>query len=321
MRRRDLPAAAGLLLASLAGTARAQGDYPSRPVRFIVPGPAGGAGDVLGRIVMERYGALLGQSFPVENRAGAGTNIGMTALARSAPDGYTLGLSSIASNAVNKWIYRNMPFDAVRDFAQVGMIAVVPNLVVIPNTIPANNVQEFIAWARGKAVSYGSVGAGSSQHLAGAQFAQASGIDLTHIAYTGSGSMNTDLMEGRTQMLFQSISAVTELVRAGRLKAIAVTGPERVQAFPEVPTLREQGLDIVSMGWFGVQAPAGTPEPIIAKLATTLTSILREPDVHARILNGGAVPTIMTPEETRAFMAAETARWQPVIAATGLSVD
>ena len=313
-----------MLFAAMAGLgrdARAQGDYPNRPVRFIVPGPAGGAGDVLGRLVMERYGTLFNQPFPIENRASAGTNIGMTVLARSAPDGYTLGLSSIASNAVNRWIYRNMPFDPVRDFAQVGMIAVVPNLVVIPNSIPANNVREFIAWARGKAVSYGSVGAGSSQHLAGAQFSQASGVDLTHIAYTSSGSMNTDLMEGRTQMLFQSISAVTELVRGGRLKAIAVTGPERVQAFPEVPTFREQGLDIVSMGWFGVQAPAGTPEPVIAKLAENLTRILREPDMQARILQGGAVPMIATPAETVAFMAAETERWRPVIAATGLTVD
>lgn len=312
-------------LALFATPALAQGvntaDYPSRPVRFIVPGPAGGAGDVLGRLVMERLSQKFGQPFTVENRAGAGTNIGMTVVARAAPDGYVLGLASIAANAVNRWLYRNLPFNPETDFAAISMIALVPNLMVVSPSVPARSVAEFIAWARTSPVAYGSVGAGSSQHLAGAQFAQAAGIDMVHVAYTTNGAMATDVMEGRVQALFQSISAVAELARAGRVRPLAVTGETRAPAFPEVPTLKESGLDIVSTGWFGVCAPGGTPEPILQRLNEAVNEIVGAPDIQARIIAGGAVPKITTRAEMAAFMAAESARWRPVVAATGLTVD
>ena len=306
---------------AVATPALAQADYPSRPVRFIVPGPAGGAGDVLGRLVMERLSQKFGQPFTVENRAGAGTNIGMTVVARAAPDGYVLGLASIAANAVNRWLYRNLPFNPETDFAPISMIALVPNMMVVSPSVPAATVAEFIAWARRNPVAYGSVGAGSSQHLAGAQFAQAAGVDLVHVAYTTNGAMATDVMEGRIQVLFQSISAVAELARAGRVRPLAVTGEARAPAFPAVPTLREAGLDIVSTGWFGVCGPAGVPEPILQRLNDAVNEIVGAPDIQARIIAGGAVPLLTTRAEMAAFMAAESARWRPVVAATGLTVD
>ena len=308
-------------LALVATPVLAQADYPNRAVRFVVPGPAGGAGDVLGRLVMERLSQKFGQPFTVENRAGAGTNIGMTVVARAAPDGYTLGLASIASNAVNRWLYRNLPFNPETDFSPIAMIALVPNLMVVSPAVPVTTVAEFIAWARRNPVAFGSVGAGSSQHLAGAQFAQAAGLDLVHVAYTTNGAMATDVMEGRVQVLFQSISAVAELARAGRVRPLAVTGETRTPAFPEVPTLREAGLDIVSTGWFGVCGPAGVPEPILQRLNEAVGEIVGAPDIQNKIIAGGAVPKLTSRAEMAAFMAAESARWRPVVAATGLTVD
>ncbi|WP_376098133.1 Bug family tripartite tricarboxylate transporter substrate binding protein [Roseomonas sp. CCTCC AB2023176] len=308
------------------GLARAQGgagDYPSRPIRFIVPGPAGGAGDVLSRLLGERLSHRLGQPIAVENRPGAGTNVGMTVVARAAPDGYTLGLGSIASNAVNRWLYRNMPFDAEKDFAPVSLIALVPNLMVVSPGLPVRSVAEFIAYARLRPgeINYGSIGAGSSQHLAGAQFGLATGIQMQHVPYNNSGQLNTDMMEGRVQVLFQSVSAVAEMARSGRMRPLAVTGTERVAAFPDIPTLTEAGVPIVSTGWFGVVTPAAVPAPILAKLSETTVASLNEPELRARIAGLGSVPRPGTPEEFARFMAEESAKWRPVIEATGATAD
>ncbi len=314
----------GLAAAGLARPGTAQtGDWPNRPIRWINPGPAGGAGDVLSRLVADRMQGRLGQPVVVDNRPGAGTNIGMTAVARAAPDGYTVGLASIAANAANKWLYRNMPFDPERDFAAVGMIALVPNIVVIPPALPPRTLPEFIGWARAqnRAMNFGSVGAGSSQHLAGSQFQVITGLPMQHLPYTNSGQMNSDLMEGRIDTLFQSISAVTQLAQAGRMRPIAVTGAERVAAFPEVPTMREQGVDIVSTGWFGLCAPTGVPEPILARLESELLAVIEEPDLRERILAGGSVPARMGRRDFAAFMAEESARWRVVVQAVGATAD
>ncbi len=322
-----MPLRRRLILAApmLPCAARAQDGWPMRgPIRFIVPGPAGGAGDVTARLVMERLAAHLGQQIVVENRPGAGTNIGMALVARAAADGYVLGLASIASHAVNRSLYRSLPFDPVADFAPVGLVALVPNMMVMPNGLPAAHLGEFIAHARARPgqINFGSVGAGSSQHLAGAQFAQATGIEMTHIPYNSAGQMNTDLMEGRIHVLFQSVSAVAELARAGRVRPLAVTGTERIPAFPDVPTLREGGVDIISTGWFGVVAPAQTPPAILERLHAGLATVLAEPDLARRLAAGGSLPR---PSATRAdfarFMAEETARWTPVVRATGATAD
>jgi tripartite-type tricarboxylate transporter receptor subunit TctC len=303
--------------------ARAQENWPARTLRLVVPGPPGGAGDVLGRLVAERMAPKLGQAVVVENRPGAGTNIGMTVVARAAPDGYTLGLGSIASNAVNRWLYRSLPFDPERDFAPVGMIALVPNLMVVAPSLPVRTLAEFIAYARTRPgeINYGSVGAGSSQHLAGTQFALVTGVQMQHVPYTTAASLNTDLMEGRVQVLFQSISAVAELARAGRMRPIGVTGTERQPGFPEVPTLREQGVDITSTGWFGLVTPAGVPEPVLARLNQALVASLEEPELNARIIAGGAVPRPGSAAEFAAWMAGESARWREVVRATGATAD
>jgi tripartite-type tricarboxylate transporter receptor subunit TctC len=314
----------GLPALALAPGVRAQtGDWPNRAVRWINPGPAGGAGDVLSRLVADRLGARLGQPVVVDNRPGAGTNIGMSAVARAAPDGYTVGLASIAANAANKWLYRSLPFDPDRDFAAVGMIALVPNIVVIPPGTPARSLPEFIAWARAqnRPMNFGSVGAGSSQHLAGSQFGVITGLPMQHLPYTNGGQMNTDLIEGRTDLLFQSISAVAQMAQAGRMRPVAVSGTERVPAFPDLPTMREQGVDITSTGWFGLCTPAGVPEPILARLEAELLSILEDAELRARIVTLGGLPRRMGRADFARFMTEESERWRAVIQAVGATAE
>jgi tripartite-type tricarboxylate transporter receptor subunit TctC len=317
LRRRALLFAPPVL--ALPAIARAQSSWPDRPVRWINPGPAGGAGDVLSRLVGDRVSARLGQPVVVENRPGAGTNIGMTAVARSAPDGYTVGLASIASNAANKWLHANMPFDAQKDFTAIGMIALVPNIVVVPPSIPPKTLTEFVAWAKGlgRPLNFGSVGIGSSQHLAAAQFGQITGIEIIHAPYNQAGQMNTDLIEGRLDVLFQSISAVAAMAQAGRMRPIAVSGPDRVPAFPDLPTMREQGVDVTTTGWFGLATPAGVPEAIVARLDEALAASLEEPELRQRIIVGGAIPRVMRRAEFAQFMAAESERVGAIIRATG----
>ena len=303
--------------------ARAQDNWPSRTIRFVNPGPAGGAGDVLARLLGDRLGVRLGQTVVIEDRPGAGTNIGMTNVARSAPDGYTVGLGNIASNAVNKWLYKSLPFDPDKDFAPVSLMALVPNLMVVSPTLPATTVAEFIAYAKKNPgrINYGSVGAGSSQHLAGAQFGLTTGIEMQHIPYTSSGQLNSDMLEGRVQVLFQSVSAVSEMAKSGRMRPLAITGTERSPSFPEVPTLQQAGVDITSTGWFGMVTPAGVPEPILARLNKEVVACLEEPTLRARYIELGAIPRPSTREAFAAHMASETARWRDVVRATGASVD
>jgi tripartite-type tricarboxylate transporter receptor subunit TctC len=316
-----------LLLATpaiaLTGAARAQGAWPDRPVRWINPGPAGGAGDVLSRLVGDRVSARIGQPVVVENRPGAGTNIGMTAVARAAPDGYTIGLASIASHAANRWLHANMPFDAQKDFAAVGLIALVPNIVVVPPSIPPRDLAGFVAWAKalGRPLNFGSVGIGSSQHLAAAQFGQMTGIEITHAPYNQAGQMNTDLIEGRLDVLFQSISAVAAMAQAGRMRPIAVSGPERVPAFPDLPTMREQGVDVTTTGWFGLCTPAGVPEPILARLDEALAASLEEPALRERIIAGGSIPRVMRRAEFAQWMAGEGERVGVIVRATGAQAN
>jgi tripartite-type tricarboxylate transporter receptor subunit TctC len=321
MNRRALLIAAPAI--ALPGAGRAQGAWPDRPVRWVNPGPAGGAGDVLSRLVGDRVSARIGQPIVVENRPGAGTNIGMTAVARAAPDGYTIGLASIASHAANRWLHANMPFDAQKDFAAVGLIALVPNIVVVPPSIPPRDLQGFVAWAKGlgRPLNFGSVGIGSSQHLAAAQFGQITGIEIIHAPYNQAGQMNTDLIEGRLDVLFQSISAVAAMAQAGRMRPIAVSGPERVPAFPDLPTMREQGVDVTTTGWFGLCTPAGVPEPILARLDEALAASLEEPELVQRIIAGGSIPRVMRRADFAQWMAGESERVGAIVRATGAQAN
>lgn len=314
--------AAALAALCMPQVANAQAAWPSRTIRFINPGPAGGAGDVVARIVMDKVGSLLGQTIVIDNRPGAGTNIGMAVVAQAAPDGYTIGLGSIAANAVNKWIYKSLPFDPAKDFEAVSLMVLVPNIMVVPTSMPVDSVADFIAYAKKQApISYGSVGAGSSQHLAGAQFALTTGIEMQHVPYTNSGQLNTDLMEGRTQVLFQSVSAVAEMVRAGRMKALAVTGTQRLAAFPNVPTLQQAGVEITSTGWFGVVTPANVPANILDALNKATVAALADPAVNQKLVELGAIPRSSSRDEFAAFMRSETEKYRDVIAASGASAN
>jgi len=308
---------------SLFAVALAQEPWPSRPLRFIVPFPPGGGSDFIARVTAERMARALGQPIIIENRAGAGGNIGTEAIARAAPDGYSLGLGAIGTLAANRFLFRRMPFDAERDLTPVSLLALVPNMMVVPNALPVTSVAEFIAWAkpRGTAVSFGSIGNGTSQHLAGAQFNMLTGTEMQHVPYRDPAQVNTDLMEGRVQVLFQTIAAVAELARAGRMKALAVTGEQRVPAFAALPTLREADVDVTTVGWFGLVLPAGVPEPVVAKLEAEAVAAIADPAVAARLNDTGSLPRAAGRAAFQRFIAAETPRLQAIIKASGAVAD
>lgn len=314
--RRLLLAAPALLPGRVA---RAQA-FPERPLRLIVPFPPGGAADFLGRIAGERMARSLGQPVTIENRSGAGGNIGTAAAAQAEKDGHTILLNGLPI-AANRFLYPSLPYDAERDFAPIAMLAVVPNIMVVPNELPVASVAEFTALARRGGAHYASIGNGTSLHLAGAQFALAAGLDMTHVPYRETAAANADLMAGRVQVMFQTISAAAGLVKGGRMKALAVTSAERVPAFPEVPTLREAGLDLVSVGWFGLFAPAAIPHARLARLEGETLAAVNDPAVAARIAETGSLPRPLPGAAFARFIAEEVARMGSTIRAAGIRAD
>jgi tripartite-type tricarboxylate transporter receptor subunit TctC len=294
-----------------------------RPLRLIVPYPPGGASDFIGRVVGERMARGLGQAVVVENRPGAGGNLGTEIGLRAAPDGQTLTLGAIGTLAVNRFLFRSLPYDPDRDAAPISLLALVPNLMVVPPGLPVASVAEFVAWARprGGAVNFGSIGNGTSQHLAGVQFNMLTGTAMQHVPYRDPAQVNTDLMEGRVQVLFQSISGVAEMARAGRMRALAVTGEDRVPAFAALPTLREAGVDVTTVGWFGLIAPAATPAPVLARLEAAAMEAVRDPGVAERIMATGSLPRAEGAEAFRRFIALETTRLQAIVQASGAVAD
>jgi tripartite-type tricarboxylate transporter receptor subunit TctC len=312
-----------LLAALAAPAARAEEAWPAHPLRLIVPFPPGGASDFVARVVGERMGRALGQPVIVENRSGAGGNIGTEAGARAVPDGYTLTLGAIGTLAVNRFLFRSLPYDPDRDFAPVALLALTPNLMVVPPSLPVRSAAEFIAWAkpRGAAVSFGSIGNGTSQHLAGVQFNMLTGTQMVHVPYRDPAQVNTDLMEGRVQVLFQSISGVADLARSGRMRALAVTGEERVPAFAELPTLREAGVEVTTVGWFGLVAPAATPEPVLERLEREALAAVADPAVAERIAGTGSLARGRGRTAFAQFIADETARLRGIVRASGAVAD
>lgn len=298
------------------GLARAQ----ERSARIIIPFPPGGAADFLGRVVGERLARGLGQPVVIENRTGAGGNIGTAAASQAERDGQTLLLNGVPI-AVNRFLFATLPFDAERDFVPVGMLAVVPNIMVVPVGLPVSNVSEFLALARTRPMNYASIGNGTSLHLAGAQFNIATGLNLTHVPYRETAAANSDLMAGRVEVMFQTISAAAELVRGGRMKALAVTSAERAPAFAEVPTLREAGVDLVSVGWFGLFVPRGTPAERRARLEAETLAAVRDEAVAARIVASGSLPRAMPGDEFAAFIAEEVRRLGELVRAAGIRAD
>jgi tripartite-type tricarboxylate transporter receptor subunit TctC len=320
---RLLTRAAVALVASIGlGTAWAQSGYPSKPIRLISPFPPGAVVDTLCRTLAPALGELLGQPVVVENRTGAGGNVGMDLVAKAAPDGYTIGMGSIGTHGINPNVYK-MPFDPVRDFVPISFVASNINVLVVHPSVPAQNVSELIAYARanpGK-LSYGSAGTGTSQHLAGELFKQLARVEMTHIPYKGAGPAVSDLVGGQIPLMFVDISASLGHIRAGKLRALGVTTRER-SPLVDAPTVIEQGIaDFDVNAWFGLFAPAGTPRELVARLNAETVKALRQDATRERLEGVGLKPAPNTPEEFGRFVRAELERWAKVARSANLRAE
>ena len=312
----------GFSLIVLCQAAAAQ-NYPAKPIRFIVPFPAGGVADVFARVIGGKLNDAWGQQVVVENRTGAGGNIGADAVAKAQPDGYTLVMGSIGTHAVNVSLFKRMPYDAVKDFAPVALVLEADGLLVLHPSVPASNVKELIALARARPsqIAYASAGNGTAGHLAGELFKSMAKVDLVHIPYKGNVPAITDLIGGQTSLLFATMPTVLPQVQAGRLKALAVTGSRRSAAAPELPTIAEALPGFEVTNWIGVFAPAGTPRDIVMRLNGEILRVMQAPDIQARLTTEGAKSPAKTPEEFGAFVRAEIAKWAKVIRDAGIHVD
>jgi len=313
--------AAALALAS----AGVQGQvYPAKPVRIMVGFPPGQATDILARAVAEELSKSLGQQFYVENKAGAAGIIGTEIVARAAPDGYTLLMSSSGPLAVNPGLYSKLPYDPVKDLAPVMLVARVPEYLVANPAFPPNNIRELIEYAKanpGK-VNYASAGSGVTNHLIMESFRSTAGIDLTHVPYKGSPPAITDLIAGQVQIMFDTGPATLSHVKSGKLKILGVGTLQRAQATPQVPTIAEQGLPgFEGIAWIGFVAPRGTPQPIIAKLNAELAKAVALPHVKERLVALGTEPVTTTPDEFGAYIRAEIQKWSKVIKDSGAKVE
>jgi tripartite-type tricarboxylate transporter receptor subunit TctC len=308
---------------ALAGPAKAQ-DYPSKPIRLVVPFAAGGATDVLARLVGERLTASLGQQVVVDNRPGAGGNIGSDIVARAEPDGYTILMGAVGTHAINPSLYPKMPYDPVKDFAPVTLVASVPNVLVVNPEVPAKSVEELIDLAKAKPgeLNFASSGNGTSIHLSGELFKAMTGTDIVHVPYKGSGPAVTDLLGGQVQMMFDNMPSSLPHVKAGKLRALGVTSAKRSPALPEVPTIAEAGVPgYDATSWFGILAPAGTPEPVVTRLQGAIVQALGEPEMRQRMADLGAEPVGDTPAEFGQFIAAEIAKWAKVVNDAGVKLE
>ena len=312
---------AGLGALSLSAAAFAQ--YPNKPIKIIVPFLAGGTTDIMARAVAADLQKAFGQAVVVENRAGAGGNIGADAVAKSAPDGYTFLMGTVGTHAINMALYAKMPYDAVKDFAPITLLATTPNMLVINNDVPAKNLKDFIALGKkeGK-MTFASSGSGTSIHVSGELFKTMTGIDMVHVPYKGRATAIPDVLGGRVTMMFDNMPSSLALVREGKLRALGVTSAQRSPAAPEIPTIAESGLpgfDAVS--WFALFAPAGTPKPIVDKWATEVRRVLKLPDVAKRLADNGLEPVGSTPEELAAYQRAEITKWAKVVKDSGAKAD
>ena len=326
-RRFALSAAACTALAGAgllgSGAAMAQA-YPSKPVTIVVPFAAGGTTDILARIIGQALTAELGQSVVVDNRAGAGGNIGGQAAAKATPDGHTLFMGTVGTHAINASLYKKMPFDPVKDFAPLTRVANVPNLLVANPAQPYKSVKDLIAYAKanpGK-VNFGSSGNGSSIHLSGELFKSLAKVDMQHAPYKGSAPAVTDLLGNQIGIMFDNMPSAIQHVRSGKLVPLAVTTAKRSPELPNVPTIAEAGVPgYEATSWFGMFAPAGTPAPVLAKLNAAIVKVLAQPDVKKKINEQGAEVYSETPEQFAAFIQAESVKWGKVVKESGASLD
>ncbi len=313
----------GLGLGAVASPGFAQG-YPNRPIRFIIPFAPGGPTDILGRAVGQKLAESVGQSVVIENRGGAGGNIGAELAAKSPADGYTMFMGATSTHGINPHLYRKIGYDPIKDFSPVTLVANTPSLLAVHPALPVKTVRDLIELARARPgqLTYGSAGNGSSNHLAGVLLCLMAGVDMTHIPYKGSGPALVDVMAGQVPFMFNNTASVMPFVKAGKLRAVALTSLERSPLVPGVPTVAESGLPGFEVrSWHGVFVPAGTPAEIITLLNTRIVAGLAAPDVKERLSAQGVELVGNRPEEFAAFVRAELAKWGKVVKASGARAD
>ncbi len=300
------------------------GAYPSRPVRVVVPFPAGGTTDILARAIAQRLSEAMGQPFIVDNRPGAGGNLGAELVAKSAPDGYTLLMGTVGTHAINPGLYPKMPYDHIKDFAPVLLVAGVPNILEVNPNVPVHTVAELIAYAKanpGK-LNFASSGAGTSIHLSGELFKTMAGVSMQHVPYKGSAPALQDLMGGQVDLMFDNLPSSIALIKGGKLRPIAVTSATRSTALPDIPTIAESGLPgFEASSWFGLLAPAGTPPAIVDKINAEGNKWLASTDAKDKLGSQGAITGGGSPNDFVGHIAAETVKWAKVVKESGAKVD
>jgi tripartite-type tricarboxylate transporter receptor subunit TctC len=315
---------ASIASAALVRRAFAEDAWPSRPVHMIVPYPPGGSTDVLTRILCDRMKEMFDQSFVVENRAGAGGNIGIAAVAASAPDGYMMGAATIGHFAINQYLYAKMPFDAEKDLIPASLTWELPNVfVVATDHVPAKTVAEFIAWAKQKGkVNFGSPGIGTSPHLSGVLFVKQTGLDAVHVPFRGAAQTIPAMLAGDVTFAIDNLASYIPQIQSGKMRALAVTSAKRWPTLPDVPTMGEAGVkDFVVTSWAAFVFPAGTPREIVDKVSTAMHKIAADPQLQKRFEVAGARCIASTPEEALAYAARERAVWKDVVALSGARVE
>ncbi|MFS8975945.1 tripartite tricarboxylate transporter substrate binding protein [Cupriavidus necator] len=325
--RRSLLHAAIAGAVALAGSfhaTAAPGDaFPSRPIRFVVPYAAGGTTDLVARTVGQRVGEKLGQPVVIENRPGAGGNIGMDAVAKAAPDGYTIGFGAISTNALNPHIYKQVPFDPRKDFTAISLLGTSTIVLEVSPSLPVKNVQELVAYAKAHpGLTYATAGTGTSMHLAGAMFAQMTQTSLTHAPYKGSSPAINDMLGGHITVMFDNLPASLPHIQAGKLRALAVAGKQRAPSLPDVPTLAEAGLQGYAVEpWFGVYGPANLPAPVVQALNAAFVEALARPDVREKLAQAGFNPKGSSAAELQSLTQSEYERFGKVAKTAGITVE
>jgi tripartite-type tricarboxylate transporter receptor subunit TctC len=315
---------AAAALVGVPAAVHAQQQYPSKPIRFVVPYPAGGPLDTVARLLGQKVSEAVKQPLVIDNKPGAGGNIGADAVAKAPADGYTILMGAVATHAINPSLYPNMPYDAARDFAPITQVASTPNVLVVNPSVPASSVREFIAYAKahpGK-LNFGSGSTGSAGHLAGELFKTMAGVEMTHVPYKGAGPAMNDLIGGQIQLMFDNLASSLGQVRAGKVRALAVTTARRSALAPDLPTIAESGLPGFDIStWFGVFAPAGTPRDVLERLHAEFAHALAAPELREKMLNLGAEPVGSTPDQFAAYIRAESEKYARVIRASGAKAD
>jgi tripartite-type tricarboxylate transporter receptor subunit TctC len=322
MRRRDflVNAAAACLAPTIA---HAQGDWPQKPISLVVPFGAGGSADLVARMFAQQFQAKYGVSVVVENKGGAGGSIGSAFVAKAPPDGYTLVLGTVSTHAINPSLYAKLSFNAETDFEPISPIVRLPNLLVINNKIPATIVAELVAYLKandGK-LNYGSGGNGTSGHLSTVMFLKAIGVTMAHIPFRGTADETAALVGGHIDLCIDSMTTIWPMAKAGDIRALAVTTPQRVAAAPDLPTIGETVQGFEAVGWQGLFAPAGTPKPIVEKLAAEVKRIFLQPEIVTALANVGGEPLPMSPDEFARFAQAERVKWGAVVKEAGVRIE